>query len=118
MKSVVLLDCAGRRRSPATTSSFHEGLPPRKQGPALPAVDPPRVEEIVAVMHAAGDSAEGIRLRGIVVVLWRAGLRISEALALAETVNRAGFDGGSGVLSASQDLIGLAGSVEALLSCS
>ena len=37
MKSVVLLDCAGRRRSPATTSSFHEGLPPRKQRPALPA---------------------------------------------------------------------------------
>jgi site-specific recombinase XerC len=43
------------------------------------------VEEIVAVMHATGDSAEGIRLRGIIVVLWRAGLRISEALALNET---------------------------------
>jgi site-specific recombinase XerC len=40
------------------------------------------VEEIVAVMRAAGDSPEGVRLRGIVVVLWRAGLRISEALAL------------------------------------
>jgi site-specific recombinase XerD len=36
-------------------------------------------------MGAAGDSPEGIRLRGVIVVLWRAGLRISEALSLAET---------------------------------
>jgi site-specific recombinase XerC len=36
-------------------------------------------------MRAAGDSPEGVRLRAIVVVLWRAGLRISEALALNET---------------------------------
>ena len=33
-------------------------------------------------MHAAGDDAEGVRLRGLVVVRWRAGLRVSEALAL------------------------------------
>jgi len=36
-------------------------------------------------MRAAGDDTEGVQLRGIVVVLWRAGLRISEALALHET---------------------------------
>jgi site-specific recombinase XerC len=42
------------------------------------------VEEIVAVMHATGDDAEGVRLRGLIVVLWRAGLRVSEALTLAE----------------------------------
>ena len=36
-------------------------------------------------MRAAGDSADGIRLRGVIVVLWRAGLRISEALALNKT---------------------------------
>jgi site-specific recombinase XerD len=36
-------------------------------------------------MRAAGDSPEGVRLRGIIVVLRRAGLRISEALALSET---------------------------------
>lgn len=36
-------------------------------------------------MHAAGDTPEGLRLRAITVVLWRAGLRISEALALNET---------------------------------
>lgn len=37
------------------------------------------------MMRATGNDAEGVRLRGLVVVLWRAGLRISEALALAES---------------------------------
>jgi hypothetical protein len=45
---------------------------------------PPKVEEIIAVMRAAGDGAHGRRLRGLIVILWRAGLRIQEALALAE----------------------------------
>ena len=36
-------------------------------------------------MRAAGDDPDGIRLRGLIVVLWRAGLRVSEALALAES---------------------------------
>jgi site-specific recombinase XerD len=43
------------------------------------------VEEIVAVMRAAGDRAPGLRARTLIVLLWRAGLRISEALALAES---------------------------------
>ena len=47
--------------------------------------DPPTVEEIVAVMRHAGDRPHGIRLRGLIVVMWRAGLRISEALALTES---------------------------------
>lgn len=47
--------------------------------------DPPTVEEIIAVMRAAGDGPDGVRLRGVIVVLWRAGLRVSEALALAES---------------------------------
>jgi site-specific recombinase XerD len=47
--------------------------------------DLPRVEEIVAVMSEAGESGYGRRLRGLIVVLWRAGLRIYEALALAES---------------------------------
>jgi integrase len=84
MKSVPLLDCAGRRRSPATMSSFHQGIPPRNKWLRYPP-DPPTVEEIIAVMRAAGDHADGIRLRGVIVVLWRAGLRISEALALSES---------------------------------
>jgi len=32
-------------------------------------------------MRAAGDDPDAIRLRGVIVVLWRAGLRVSEALA-------------------------------------
>jgi site-specific recombinase XerD len=78
-----VLDAAGRRRSPATMPGFHAGRPPRNKGLRYPA-DPPTVEEIVAVMRAAGDRLHGRRLRGLVVVLWRAGLRIDEALALRE----------------------------------
>jgi integrase len=46
--------------------------------------DPPTVEEIVAVMRIAGDGVHGRRLSGLTVVLWRAGLRIDEALTLRE----------------------------------
>jgi integrase len=80
----LLLDAAGRRRSPATMPGFHAGRPPRNKGQRYPA-DPPTVEEIVAVMRAAGDGRHGCRLRGLIVVLWRAGLRIHEALALNES---------------------------------
>ena len=34
------------------------------------------------MMRAAGDGAAGRRLRGLIVILWRAGLRFQEALAL------------------------------------
>jgi site-specific recombinase XerD len=78
-----LLDAAGRRRSPATLPGFHAGRPPRNKGIRYPA-DPPTVEEIIAVMRAAGETIHGQRVRALIVVLWRAGLRISEARALAE----------------------------------
>ena len=81
--SELLLDAAGRRRSPATLPDFHAGRPPRNKGIRYPA-DPPTIEEIVAVMRAPGDGVPGRRLRGLIVVLWRAGVRICEALALAE----------------------------------
>jgi hypothetical protein len=81
--SELLLDRAGRRRSPATMPGFHAGRPPRNKGVRYPA-DPPKVEETIAVMRAAGDDAHGVRLRGLIDILWRAGLRIQEALALAE----------------------------------
>jgi site-specific recombinase XerD len=67
-----------------TLASFHAGRPPRNKGLRYPP-DPPTVEEIISVMCAAGDHPDGLRLRGLIVVLWRAGLRISEALALVET---------------------------------
>jgi site-specific recombinase XerD len=46
--------------------------------------DPPTVDEIVAVMRHASDDRHGWRLRAMIVVLWRAGLRVQEALALTE----------------------------------
>jgi site-specific recombinase XerD len=83
MSESVVLDAAGRRRSPATMPGFHAGHPPRNKGLRYPA-DPPTVEEIVAVMRIASDGLHGRRLRGLIVVLWRAGLRIDEALALRD----------------------------------
>jgi integrase len=79
-----LYDAAGHRRSPVTMPGFHEGRAPRNKGRRYPA-DPPTVEEIIAVMRAAGTAADGARLRALIVILWRAGLRIGEALDLAET---------------------------------
>jgi integrase len=80
----VLLDVAGHRRSPVTMPGYHRGRPPRNEGEQYPA-DPPTVEEIIAVMRTVGNRAEGNRLRALIVLLWRAGLRISEALALQES---------------------------------
>jgi site-specific recombinase XerC len=77
------LDRAGRRRSPATMPGFHAGHAPGNKGLRYPA-DPPKVEEIIAVMRASGDAAHGRRLRGLIVIMWRAGVRIQEALALTE----------------------------------
>src|SRR4051794_4411478 len=76
-------DRAGRRRSPAAMPGFHAGRSPRNNGLRYPA-HPPKVEEIIAVMHAAGDGVHGRRLRGLIVILWRAGPRIQEALDLTE----------------------------------
>jgi site-specific recombinase XerD len=80
----LLLDAAGRRRSPATTPGSRAGIAPRNKGRRYPA-DPPTVDEIVALMRRAGDHRHGHRLNALIVVLWRAGLRIQEALSLSET---------------------------------
>ncbi len=70
MQSVALLARAGRHRSPATLSSFHHGQAPRNKGRRYPA-DPPTVDEIIAVMRAAGNDPDGLRLRAVIIVLWR-----------------------------------------------
>ena len=83
MSALPMLDAAGRPRPSATMPGFHAGRPPRNKGRRYPA-DPPRVEEIVAVMRQAPESRRGYRVRAMIVVLWRAGLRVQEALALIE----------------------------------
>jgi integrase len=81
--SQLLLDRAGRRRSPATMPGFHAGHAAGNKGLRYQA-DSPKVEEIIAVMRAAGEEAHGRRLRGLIVIMWRGGLRVQEALALCE----------------------------------
>ena len=83
MSAPPLLNAAGRRRSPVTLPGYLAGRPPRNKGLRYPP-DPPPVEEIVAVMRAAGDDIHGARMRALIVLLWRAGLRINEALTLSE----------------------------------
>jgi hypothetical protein len=82
MSAPPLLNAAGRRRSPVTLPGYLAGRPPRNKGLRYPP-DPPTVEEIVAVMRQAGGGAHGARMRAC-IVLWRAGLRINEALTVTE----------------------------------
>jgi len=76
MTSSVPLDAAGPPRSPAMMPGFHCGRPPRDTELRYPA-DPPSVEEVVAVMRVAGQTVHGLRTRALILLLWRAGLRIS-----------------------------------------
>jgi site-specific recombinase XerD len=84
MESVALLDRAAAVARPRPPPVSIKASGPRNKGRCYPP-DPPSVEEIIAVMRAAGDERDGLRLRGVIVMLWRAGLRISEALSLNET---------------------------------
>ena len=45
----------------------------------------PRSTRSSRSMRQAGDTRHGRRMRGLIVVLWRGGVRIHEALTLAET---------------------------------
>jgi site-specific recombinase XerD len=76
---IALVDAVRLRRCRGSTLAD-----PREASVLRYPADPPKVEEIVSVMREAGNDLQGRRLRGLTVVLWRAGLRIQEALALAE----------------------------------
>ena len=80
----LLFDAAGRRGSPAAMPGHNAGRAPRNKGMVYPA-DPPTVDEIVAVMRQTPTDRHGLRLRALIVVLWRGGLRIQEALSLIES---------------------------------
>ena len=71
---------AARRRPPRSSISVAYRV---TRGMSYPA-DPPRVEEIVAVICQADDGIHGDRALALIIVLWRAGLRIAEALDLRE----------------------------------
>src|SRR5687768_3897510 len=86
-----VFDAAGRRRSPATMPGYHAGRPPRNKGIRYPA-DPPTVDEIVAVMRHTGDDRHGWRLCAMIIVLWRAGLRVRRRSRWASTTLTRGAD--------------------------
>jgi integrase/recombinase XerD len=75
----VLVD--GRRRSVVTLPGYREGMSPANAGKRYPA-DVLTREEIHRLMGAMGRGAAGARNRALLVVLWRCGLRVAEALAL------------------------------------
>ena len=79
----VLLDAAGRPRSPATVPGYHAGRSPRNKGQRYPAY-PPTVSEIVAVMRHAGSEVCGGAAAGAHRRALARRLRIHEALALGE----------------------------------
>ena len=58
--------------------------PGARQGGRRYPANPPTTEEIVAMLRACPTTACGRRLKALVIVLWRSGLRTSEALALEE----------------------------------
>lgn len=79
----LMLDARGYRRSPATLPGHHQGRVPGNRGRRY-AADPPTVEELVAILRHCPSTPSGHRLRALIILLWRSGLRISEALALEE----------------------------------
>ncbi len=78
-----VLDVCGRRRSPATFPEFHRGRKPKNAGQRYPQ-EAPSVSEIVAVMNGCPDTLSGRRTRALILIMWRTGVRISEALDLHE----------------------------------
>jgi integrase len=76
-------DRSGHSRPPANMSGNRSRRPLRTKGRRYPP-DPPRPEEIIAVMRCCSDGLHGLRARGLIAVLWRSGLRVQEALDLAE----------------------------------
>ena len=56
MPATTLIDAAGRRRSPVTLPGYLAGGSPHNKNITYLA-DPPRVEEIMAVMRQAGEAA-------------------------------------------------------------
>ena len=84
MTVLSMRDAAGRRRSPATRPGYHAGRPPRNKGMRYPADPAHGGRDRGDHARHTSDERHGWRVRGMIVVLWRAGLRIPEALALAE----------------------------------
>ena len=76
-----LVTPTGRPRSPATLAEYRRGRAPANKGKRYPA-EVLTVAEVCALLDAFPGGPGGARSRALVVLLWRSGLRVAEALAL------------------------------------
>jgi len=75
-------DRRGYYRSPVTLPAYRLGQPSPVKGRRFPP-EPLTPEEVWRLIDACGRGLAGRRNRALIVVMWRGGLRVSEALALA-----------------------------------
>lgn len=80
----VMYDVLGRKRSPAAMPGYAAGRAPANKGRTFPP-DPPKLDEILALLNACSQDVYGQRLYALILILWRTGMRISEALRITET---------------------------------
>jgi site-specific recombinase XerD len=76
-----MFDRRGYYRSPVTLAEYHRGKPAPNKGRRFPP-EPLTPRECLALLDGCGRGAGGKRNAALIAVLWRAGLRVSEALAL------------------------------------
>lgn len=78
----VLVDRLGRPYTPAMRPELRRGRPPANAGRSFPAevLTAAEIDRVLAHVGRAGVTR--VRNRALVVVMWRCGLRIAEALAL------------------------------------
>lgn len=78
---LTLIDRRGRPYTPMMDPALRRGQPPANKGRRFPAevLTPGEVEQL---LRACGRGHAGARNRALIVVMWRGGLRIAEALAL------------------------------------
>lgn len=77
----VLMGHNGRPRAACTMPGYGAGKKPMNYGRRYPP-EPLTPDEVVRLLDQCGDTPTEIRNRALIVLLWRAGLRVSEALAL------------------------------------
>jgi site-specific recombinase XerD len=75
-------DRRGYYRSPVTLSSYRLGQPSPIKGRKFPP-EPLTPDEVWRLVDACGRGLAGRRNRALIITMWRGGLRVSEALALA-----------------------------------
>lgn len=76
-----LLDNAAPTGSPITMKGYRKGQKPPNWQKKYPAT-PPTQDEVIRMLALCGNGYVGRRNHALIVLLWRTGLRISEALAL------------------------------------